>query len=82
MAKEIISLKDFVQQQKLSKITEIFGEDCLNDDGTLLSMSDQAAVITHYLKLKGTPFESTYKQKALAYMNAWKKGVERNLFKI
>lgn len=73
---------DFVKRQGLANITGIFSEECLNEDGTLMSMSDQAAVITHYLKLQGTPFETTYKQKALAFMAAWEKGFECKLFRI
>lgn len=80
-SKEKITLMDFAKRQDHANITRIFGEECLNEDGTIMSMADQAAVITHYLKLQGTPFESTYKQKALAFMAAWEKGFEQYLFR-
>lgn len=82
MAKDNFALLDFVKRQDLANVTEVFGEECLNEDGTLMSFADQAAVITHYLKLQGTPFETTYKQKALAFMSAWEKGLKCKLFKI
>ena len=79
MAKDKFTLMDFVKRQGLANITGVFGEECLNEDGTIMSMADQAAVITHYLKLKGTPFEATYKQKALAFIAAWKTGLAQHL---
>lgn len=76
------SLMDFVKRQGLRNITGIYGEECLNDDGTIMSLADQAAVITHYLKLQGTPFECTYKQKALAFMAAWENCLDQGVFRI
>lgn len=81
MAKDKFTLMDFVKRQGIASITEVFGEECLNEDGTVMSLADQAAVITHYLKLQGTQFESTYKQKALAFMAAWEKGFEQHIFR-
>lgn len=75
------TLMDFVKKQGLGNITGVFGEECLNEDGTIMSFADQAAVITHYLRLQGTPFESTYKQKAVAFMAAWEKGFKQHLFR-
>lgn len=80
-SKNKFTLMDFVKRQDVGNITGVFGEECLNEDGTIMSMADQAAVITHYLKLQGTPFESTYKQKAMAFMAAWKRGFEQHLFR-
>lgn len=81
MAKDEFTIMDFVKKQSLKNIIGIFGEECLNEDGTIMSMADQAAVITHYMRLQGTPFESTYKQKALAFMAAWEKGFDQHLFR-
>lgn len=52
MVKDKFTLMDFVKRQGLNNITGIFGEECLNEDGTIMSMADQAAVITHYLKFQ------------------------------
>ena len=41
---------DFVKRKNLGKI-QVFGEECLNEDGSIMSFAEQAAVITHYLKL-------------------------------
>lgn len=81
MAIDRFTLMDFVKKQGLGNITGVFGEECLNEDGTIMSFADQAAVITHYLRLQGTPFESTYKQKAVAFMAAWEKGFKQHLFR-
>ena len=79
--KNKFTLNDFVKRKGVDNIVAVYGEECLNKDGTILSLPDQAAVITHYLKLRGTPFEATYKQKALAFMTAWGKGLEQQLFR-
>ena len=56
---------DFVKRQSLGSIKQVFGEECLNEDGTIMSFAEQAAVITHYLKLEHNPrFAEPYKKKA------------------
>lgn len=42
---------DFVKRQSIGSIQQVFGEECLNEDGTLMSLADQASVITHYVQL-------------------------------
>ena len=42
---------DFVKRQSLGSIKQVFGEECLNEDGTIMSFADQASVITHYAQL-------------------------------
>ena len=32
--------------------TQLYVEDCLDEDGRLISFSDQAAIVTHYLNLR------------------------------
>lgn len=55
MAKAInknFTLLDFVKRKDAGNVLGVFGEESLNDDGSVMSLADQAAVITHYLKLK------------------------------
>lgn len=75
--KDRFTLMDFVKKQSLGKILGVFGEECLNEDGTVMSMADQAAVITHYLKLKHyEDFVHTYKQKGEDLLNLWQEFIE------
>ena len=72
MAKDKFTLMDFVKRQGLANITGVFGEECLNEDGTIMSMADQAAVITHYLKLQNNPhFSRPYRDKGEQLLQLW-----------
>lgn len=72
MAKDKFTLMDFVKKQGLGNITGVFGEESLNEDGTVMSFADQAAVITHYLKLKKSgDFVLPYKEKGKQLMQLW-----------
>ena len=67
---------DFVKRQSLGSIKQVFGEECLNEDGTIMSFADQAAVITHYLKLRHNPeFAKPYKKKAEELLGLWQEFV-------
>lgn len=78
MAKDKFTLMDFVKRQGHGIITGIFGEECLNEDGTLMSFAVQTAVITHYQMLKGTPFKTKYQQTFMGYMD---NGFIRHIFR-
>lgn len=66
------SLMDFVKRQGLRNITGIYGEECLNDDGTIMSLADQAAVITHYLKLRdNAQFVHPYEKRGARLLGLW-----------
>ena len=68
---------DFVKRQSPGNITAIFGEECLNEDGTVMSFSDQAAVITHYLKLKNSgAFVRPYENKGELLLQLWQEFIE------
>lgn len=68
---------DFVKKQGLANITGVFGEECLNEDGTIMSMTDQAAVITHYLKLQDDPhFSRPYRDKGNQLLQLWQEFIE------
>ena len=49
MAKDKFTLMDFVKKQSLANITGVFGEECLNEDGTVMSLADQAVNLVKYL---------------------------------
>lgn len=77
MAKDKFTLMDFVKRQGLANITGVFGEECLNEDGTIMSMADQAAVITHYLKLQNNPhFSRPYRDKGEQLLQLWQEFIE------
>lgn len=78
MPKDKFTLMDFVKRQSLANITGVFGEECLNDDGTIMSLADQAAVITHYIKLRDNAhFSSTYRDKGVQLLNLWYEFIKR-----
>ncbi len=63
---------DFVKKRSLKNI-QLYSEAWLNDDNTVISFSDQSAIITHYLKLKNNPrFAEPYKDKAELLLKEWK----------
>lgn len=77
MAKDKFTLMDFVKKQGLANITGVFGEECLNEDGTIMSMTDQAAVITHYLKLQDdSHFSRPYRDKGNQLLQLWQEFIE------
>ena len=76
MSKDRFSLMDFVKRQSIGSIQQVFGEECLNEDGTIMSFAEQAAVITHYLKLEHNPrFAEPYKKKAEELLRLWQEFV-------
>lgn len=79
MAKDRFTLLDFVKKQSLGNITEVFGEECLNEDGTVMSLVDQAAIITHYLKLRNNRrFVGTYEDRGQQLMQLWHEFIDDN----
>lgn len=77
MAKTDFTLMDFVKRQGLGNIIGIFGEECQNEDGTIMSFADQAAVITHYLKLQNSgKFVHTYEKKGEQLFQLWREFIE------
>lgn len=65
-------LMDFVNRKGLQGINGIYGEECLNEDGSVMSLADQAAVITHYMNLRHNPqMAKPFIPKAEALMQLW-----------
>lgn len=73
MRKEF-SLFDFCKK-KAGKV-QIFGEETLNADGSVLPFVEQAALITHYLQLRGKNVELPYAERAERILNLWYSFVE------
>lgn len=70
-------LMDFVKQHGTGNITRVFGEECLNEDGTIMSIADQAAVITHYLKLQNNVrYVKPYAEKGKQLLQLWQEFIE------
>ena len=77
LQKSEYTLMDFVKRQGLRKISGIYDECTLNDDGTCMSLSDQAAVISHYLKLQNSgDFVKPYEEKGEQLLNFWQDFVD------
>lgn len=64
------SIETFLSGKQKSH-TQIFGKESLDEDGNLLSFSDQAAIVTHYLTLKDKKEGQTYFDKGTELVEAW-----------
>lgn len=70
--KKEMKLMDFVNKHSLSNVSSIYGEECLNEDGTIMPLVDQAAIISHYLKLgKRKGFINPYEKKGKQLFSLW-----------
>lgn len=63
------SLFDFCKR-KADKV-QIYGEETIDEDGSVLSFIDQAALITHYLLLRNSDVVLPYSEKAQGILNLW-----------
>lgn len=66
------TLFDFVKRKDATNVLGIFDEECLNEDGSVMSLADQAAVITHYLKLKhNAKMAAPFATRGKALLKLW-----------
>lgn len=73
-----ITLFDFTKQANLNKVTGIYNEDCLDSDGQIISLQQQAAIITHFLKLQHKKkFVQPYKIKGQKLLKFWTEFLDR-----
>ncbi|WP_373174953.1 DNA cytosine methyltransferase [Prevotella merdae] len=63
------SLFDFCKK-RASKV-QIFGEETLDEEGNVIPFIDQAALVTHFLKLKDSRINIPYASKAESILNLW-----------
>ena len=50
---------------------QLYGEESLDDEGKVISFADQAAIVTHYLKLYGKKDGAVFEKKGLDILDAW-----------
>lgn len=67
--KNQFSLFDFCKRK--SDKTQIYGKESLDEEGNILSFIDQAALITHYLKLCNSNISLPYASQAENILNLW-----------
>jgi len=70
MYKEHFSLIDFCKRKGTPDI-QVFDKSCLNEDGSVMSFTDQAAVITHYLRNIHNPKVNTFSDRGQALLDLW-----------
>ena len=63
------SLFDFCKK-RASKV-QIYGEETLDEEGNVIPFIDQAALVTHFLKLKDSRINISYASKAESIFNLW-----------
>lgn len=76
MTKDKFTLFDFCKRENAKGVQGVYDETCLNEDGRIVSMLDQAAIISHYLQLKGTSYNIVYKKKGEKLVQLWSEFLE------
>ena len=72
------SLADFCKRKGTIK-AQVYDKCCLNDDGTMMSFNEQAAIITHYIQTVDTEYGATYLEKGRELLDLWSGFVGPNL---
>lgn len=70
--KRTSSLFDFCTCKAAQGVLGVYDQHSLNEDGTVMAMLDQAAVISHFLQLDKSSFSSFFKNKGEGLICAWK----------
>lgn len=71
ITKENISFFDFCKKKTAKNLIAVFDENCVDEEGKLLSVLDQAAIISHYLTLKDIKYGKTYCEKGEKLYSLW-----------
>ena len=74
------SLFDFCKR-KSAKL-QVFGEESIDTDGSVIPFIDQAAFVTHYLQLKNIDIDLPYKKKAAEIFSLWCEFIAQDKFSI
>lgn len=77
MPEKGFSLIDFCKR-KGTLNAQVYDASCLNDDGTIMSFTEQAAIITHYIQNISNPHVTTYSEKGQALLDLWTSFVNSN----
>lgn len=64
------SVADFLKSKKAEGI-QIYDKNSLDEEGNLISFSDQAAIVTHYLKSKKDNLPVLLREKGEQIINSW-----------
>ena len=64
---EHIALTKMYDNNKYSM--QIYGPHSLREDGSVMSFTEQMAIVSHYLHNKDSKFDSTYKEKAIGLID-------------
>lgn len=64
------SIGNFLRNKNKLNI-QMYGRESFDSDGHLMSFSEQAAIVTHYLKLRGKKESIIYASKAEALIKMW-----------
>lgn len=60
---------DFLNSKAMRGI-QLYDDSSIDEEGNLISFSDQAAIVTHYLKLNGKE-QAIYKEEAIHIIESW-----------
>ncbi len=64
------SVGDFLKGKQWNKI-QIYDENSLDEEGIIIPFSDQAAIVTHYIKSKNKDYHGFYKDKGALFVESW-----------
>lgn len=73
-----LTIKDFCNKKGISAV-QVYGKSSITEDGNLLSFSDQAAIVSHYLQLKNRPEGVLYKKNAEQILNEWSSWMDEDM---
>lgn len=74
----LFSLADFCKRKGTIK-AQVYDKCCLNEDGSVMSFSEQAAIITHYIQLMDSEAGETYSTKGRELLDLWATFVDPKL---
>lgn len=74
--KRTSSLFDFCTCKAAQGVLGVYDQNSLNEDGTVMDMLDQAAVISHYLQLRESKFLSFFQNKGEKLIDLWKSFID------
>lgn len=78
-ANKTFSLFDFCK--KSAEKVQLFGEESFDDKGNILPFIEQAALVTHFLQLKGSKVQLPYNPKAEKILNLWYEFIKQEKIK-
>lgn len=64
------SVGDFLKGNQWNKI-QFYDESSLDEDGNVIPFSDQAAIVTHYLRSKNSDYHKVYENKGGQLVESW-----------